>query len=258
MNPDLDRLRSVLASMPGLAVAVSGGVDSLTLAHVASAVCPDFEAVHAVSPAVPASATERVRRHAKAHRWRFRLIETGEFADTAYLKNPVDRCYYCKSNLYRRMREVVGSKVIASGTNLDDLEDYRPGLNAASETGVVHPFVLAGIGKAALRGIARSLALVDIAELPAQPCLASRVETGIAIDATALGFIDRVEAEVRQHIANADVRCRITPMGVRLETSEQPPEAVLAVIAAWCESAGKTWLGLSEYRRGSAFKHGLG
>lgn len=254
MNPDLERLRSVLAVMPDLAVAVSGGVDSLTLAHVAAEICPGFEAVHALSPAVPSSATGRVRRHAKASGWRFREIDAGEFSDADYLNNPLDRCYFCKSNLYRGMRGIVGTKAIASGTNLDDLDDFRPGLKAAAQSGVVHPFVEAGIDKAGVRRIARFLSLTDIAELPAQPCLASRVETGIAIEADDLAFVDRVEAEVRHHLANADVRCRITGDGVRLETSEPLPDAVLAVVAGWCETAGRTWLGVRPYRRGSAFR----
>lgn len=258
MNPDLERLRSVLAETPDLAVAVSGGVDSLTLAHVAAAVCPGFEAIHAMSPAVPASATERVRRHAMANGWRLREIEAGEFADTAYRQNPVDRCYHCKANLYRSMRDIAGAKIIASGTNQDDLADFRPGLKAADEIGVVHPFVEAGIGKAGIRRIARALSLFDIAEMPAQPCLASRVETGLMIEADDLAFVDRVEAEVRQYLANADVRCRITRDGVRLETSEQPPDAILAVVADWCEGTGRSWLGLADYRRGSAFKHTTG
>lgn len=257
-SPDLDRLNAVLATMPGLAVAVSGGVDSLTLAHVAATVCPGFEAIHAISPAVPASATQRVRRHATASLWRLRVIDAGEFADPDYLKNPVNRCYYCKSNLYRRMRNLVGAGLVASGTNLDDLGDFRPGLEAAAQAGVVHPFVQAGLDKAAVRRIAHFLSLEDIAELPAQPCLASRVETGIAIDADDLAFVDRVEAEIRRHVAHADIRCRITHDGVRLEASRLPPEAVTARIADWCAKAGRTWLGVSPYRRGSAFRHDAG
>lgn len=257
-NPDLDRLRAVLVATPDLAVAVSGGVDSLTLAHVAAAACPGFTAIHAISPAVPPSATERVRRHAEAGRWRLRVIDAGEFTDPAYLKNPLNRCYHCKSNLYRSIRGLVGERAIASGTNLDDLGDFRPGLEAASREGVLHPFVRAGLGKSAIREIARALGLEDIAELPAQPCLASRIETGISIDPADLAFVDRVEAEVRRHIDGGDVRCRITREGVRLESSAPPPEAVVASIAAWCEKGGRVWLGVLDYRRGSAFRHGAG
>lgn len=258
MSPEIEQLAAVLADTPGIALAVSGGVDSMTLAHVASLVLQDFEVVHAVSPAVPTAATERVQRHALAMGWRLVIIDAGEFADRDYLKNPIDRCYFCKSNLYRRMRAVVGGRTIASGTNLDDLDDFRPGLTAATEAGVVHPFVQAGLRKADVRTIARALRLEDIAEMPAQPCLASRVETGLTIEPAALIFVDEVEQAVRRHLPDADVRCRITREGVRLETSKQPPPEVLAMIADRCGAEGRTWLGLAAYRRGSAFRHELG
>ena len=103
--------------------------------------------LHAVSPAVPPHATARVRAHAERHGWALTVADAGEFDDPRYRANPVDRCYFCKSNLYDRIRSVTEGTV-ASGTNLDDLGDYRPGLKAAAERGVVHPFVEAGIDKA--------------------------------------------------------------------------------------------------------------
>ena len=255
MTFDIDHLADVFARLRGVALAVSGGVDSLTLAHVASLVLADFEVVHAISPAVPKTATERVNRHAAAKGWRLVTIDAGEFSDPDYLSNPVNRCYFCKTNLYGRMREVIGDRTIASGTNLDDLEDFRPGLAAASEAGVVHPFVEAGLRKAAVREIARTLGLEDIAELPAQPCLASRVETGLIIEPAALKFADEIEEEVRRHLPGADIRCRITHDGVRLEASAPPSQDVIAAIAKRCTSTGRTWLGIADYRRGSAFRH---
>ncbi len=258
MSSEIERLAAVFARMDGVALAVSGGVDSLTLAHVAALAHDDVEVVHAISPAVPTSATDRVARHAAARGWRLTTIDAGEFSDPDYLSNPVNRCYFCKSNLYRRMREVIGDRIIASGTNLDDLEDFRPGLAAASEAGVVHPFVEAGLRKAAVRSIARELGLEDIAELPAQPCLASRVETGLFIEPAALRFADEIEHEVRSRLPQADIRCRITRDGVRLESSVPPPREVVEAIVERCIASGRTWLGLAEYRRGSAFRHEAG
>ena len=110
--------------------------------------------LHAVSPAVPPHATARVRAHAGLEGWNLAVADAGEFADPRYRANPVDRCFFCKSNLYDRIRSVTQATV-ASGTNLDDLGDFRPGLKAASQRGVVHPFVEAGIDKAAVREIAR-------------------------------------------------------------------------------------------------------
>ena len=177
------RVREALRRHGRLAIAVSGGVDSMTLAYLAHrGNGDDILTVHAVSPAVPAHATERVKAHAARAGWRLAIIGAGEFDDPHYRDNPVDRCYFCKTNLYDRIRGLAPG-VIASGANLDDLGDYRPGLLAAAERDVLHPFIEAGMSKADVRSLSRSLGLSNIAELPAQPCLASRVETGIAIDA---------------------------------------------------------------------------
>src|SRR5262249_33153663 len=150
------------------------------------------EMVHAVSPAVPAHATARVAAYAEREGWTLRMVDAGEFADPRYRANPVDRCYFCKTNLYARIRPLT-DRVIAPGTHVDHLGDFRPGLRAAAEKDVVHPYVEAGIDKAAVRALARGLSLSDLAELPAQPCLSSRVETGIAIDADDLAFVDAME-----------------------------------------------------------------
>ncbi|WP_316862009.1 adenine nucleotide alpha hydrolase [uncultured Cohaesibacter sp.] len=255
MNPELSRLSASLDTLPKLAFAVSGGVDSMTLAHAARFLAIDFAVVHAISPAVPSSATERVKRHADAGGWNLTIIDAGEFRDENYLKNPVNRCYFCKSNLYGRIREIIKDGMIASGTNLDDLGDYRPGLKAASEIGVVHPFVEARLRKQDVRSIARFLKLDDIAELPALPCLASRIETGIGINASDLIFVDKVERLVRSAIPDADVRCRITHDGVQLQSSVSVATDLVEEIAAQCEAEERIWLGVSSYKRGSAFKH---
>ena len=248
---DRARIDAVLDGLPNLTVAVSGGVDSLTLAHLAARRWGTVRAVHAVSPAVPASATARVRSEAEAGGWTLLVVEAGEFADPDYLRNPLNRCYFCKSNLYRRIAEAVAGPV-AAGTNLDDLGEYRPGLDAAGERGVRHPFVEARLDKASVRALARSLRLAEVAELPAQPCLASRVETGIPIDARDLAFIDRVETAVRT-LAGGDVRCRITARGVRLELSQDPPPGIDALLARLCADEGRPLAGIAPYKRGSAF-----
>ena len=173
----LDR---VLTAIGPAGVAVSGGVDSTTLAVVAHRRFPERSSmVHAVSPAVPPEATARVRELARDEGWDLKVIDAGEFQDPDYLANPVNRCFFCKTNLYGTMRRHV-SGVLVSGTNLDDLGDYRPGLEAAKRHGVRHPYVEAEIDKAGVRALARHLGLGALAELPAAPCLSSRVETGIA------------------------------------------------------------------------------
>ena len=143
---------------------------------------------------------------------------------------------------------------IASGANLDDLADYRPGLTAAAEHGVVHPYVLAGMTKAAVRSLARSYGLDDLSELPAQPCLSSRVETGLAIRAEDLAFIDRMEQLLAPHLPpGTDIRCRVTHGGIVVEASRELADDRLA--RDLCAAEGRAFLGVKPYRRGSAFLH---
>src|SRR4029079_18406541 len=116
---------------------------------------------HATSPAVPAAARQRVEAHAIKHDWQLVVVNANELADERYRANPVDRCYYCKTNLYERIAQAT-SDAIASGTNRDDLSDLRPRPRAAAERNVVHPYVEADIAKADIYAIAQSLGLADL------------------------------------------------------------------------------------------------
>ena len=177
----LHALQHRLRQIGPAAIAVSGGIDSLTLACVAADLIPDSVIFHAVSPAGPEAATARVRTFAQDRGWHLNVIDAGEFSDMHYRANPVNRCFYCKTNLYGSIAAKTKSPIL-SGTNLDDLDDVRPGLIAAKDHNVQHPYVDAGIDKPGLRRIARDLGLGDIADLPAAPCLSSRVLTGLRIE----------------------------------------------------------------------------
>jgi pyridinium-3,5-biscarboxylic acid mononucleotide sulfurtransferase len=260
-SPKLDALAQVFATLDSAVVAVSGGVDSMTLAHFAQRHFDDsVRMVHAVSPAVPAAATARVRSHADGHGWALSVIDAEEFADARYRANPINRCYFCKTNLYDRIAERFGGTIL-SGTNTDDLTDFRPGLKAAAERGVRHPYVEAGIAKAEVRSLARTLGLDDLAELPAAPCLSSRIETGIAIDAGDLALVEAVEERLRMALGSAELRCRVTARGVRLELDDGALAALGSAKGAAARDAvertiaeaGKPFLGYAPYRRGSAF-----
>lgn len=244
-------LADALSRHDTLAIAVSGGVDSMVLAHVAHTVLGRrVRMVHAMSPAVPALATKRVQQHADHAGWRLEIVDAGEFDDPRYRANPVNRCYFCKSNLYSTVTGLTNGPV-ASGTNCDDLSDFRPGLEAAEQWRVVHPYIEAGLGKSAIYALARRLKLGDLAELPAQPCLASRIETGIAVSADDLAFVDHVETLLRAGLGpSATVRCRITHAGVIVETEAGVPPAS---VPRACRDSGRVYLGYRPYRRGAAF-----
>jgi pyridinium-3,5-biscarboxylic acid mononucleotide sulfurtransferase len=252
-----------LARRSHLAIAVSGGVDSMTLAAFASRLHAEklmgpVEIIHAVSPAVPPAATDRVRARAALEGWHLVVTGTGEFEDRRYRENPVNRCYFCKTKLYDRIRGIT-SATIASGANLDDLGDFRPGLLAASQHGVVHPYIEAGMDKTAVRALARQLGLDEVAELPAQPCLASRIETGIAIDPNDLAFVDLVEARLASLVSpRAALRCRVTRGGIAIEVSDDDAnkDALVELAGALCRDHGRRLVGIRPYRRGSMFVQG--
>lgn len=267
MNAPVDRfeaLNTIIGNLGEVAVAVSGGVDSLTLATtVHRSIGARATMFHAVSPAVPQQATDRVRELAQAQGWALRIIDAGEFLQAEYRANPVNRCFFCKTSLYGAIAPQTTAQIV-SGTNLDDLGEYRPGLEAAKTYSVRHPFVEAGIDKAGVRMLAKRLGLGEISELPAAPCLSSRIETGIAIDPSMLALVHQSEQLIAARLNPKTVRCRVRASGVVVEldssTLANAGEAQLGDIArdisALFRDAGFDGrISFAPYRVGSAFVH---
>ncbi len=240
-------------------IAVSGGVDSMTLAYIAARHTKNIKIFHAVSPAVPEQATERVKQHAQGENWQLQLINAGEFDDPDYRANPINRCYYCKTNLYGEIKKHT-QLTILSGTNCDDLNDFRPGLGAASELNVKHPFVEAGIYKSDIRQLARKLGLDKLAALPAGPCLSSRILTGLPINPKHLETIDQIETFLMDLLGEITIRCRLNKDGYQIQLDENvyaslQPNDIQDLLSKVKNSIHPTphILGISAYAQGSAF-----
>ncbi len=254
-------LHDALATPASLTIALSGGIDSLTLSAAAAKVrgAAGVTLCHAVSAAVPSAATVRVKDFAVTWDLPLRLVDAGEFADPSYRANPVNRCYFCKSNLYGTLARM--GPLVAAGTNTDDLSDYRPGLQAAAEHGVLHPFVDAQMSKADVRALARVLGLGELAELPAAPCLASRIETGLRVEPADLAVIDRVETLLRAELGNITLRCRLLRGGWVVEVDQlahntlSPSQRAMVLAQVRQETDDGRAVDLRPYSRGSAFVH---
>jgi uncharacterized protein len=196
-----DRLVATLRGYGRLAVAFSGGVDSAVVAKAAQVALGDATiAVTAVSDSLAQGELEEARALAQRIGIRHRVIETAEFANPDYVRNHTDRCYFCKSELYGRLSGLLGElnvDTIASGANVDDAGDHRPGMRAAAERGVRHPLQECGLTKADVRRLAKAWDLPTW-DKPATPCLSSRIAYGEEVTPERTRMIDQAEQWLRQ------------------------------------------------------------
>jgi len=191
-------------------VAFSGGVDSAVVAKAAQLVLGEKAvAVTGVSPSLAQGELEAAKELAARIGIRHEVIATGEFATEAYTRNAPDRCYHCKSELYTHLDDWAarwGVEVAVNGANVDDLGDYRPGLQAAGEHSVRSPLADCGVTKQEVRELARHWRL-PVWDKPAAPCLSSRVAYGEEVTPERLRMIDRAEQYLRS-LGLREVRVR--------------------------------------------------
>jgi pyridinium-3,5-biscarboxylic acid mononucleotide sulfurtransferase len=200
-------------------VAFSGGVDSSYLAARAHRVLGSrCLAVTADSESLAEAQRAMAARVAREAGFAHRVVRTGEVKDPLYARNAPDRCYHCKSELYRHllpMARELGYAHVADGVNADDLSDFRPGRRAAAEAGVRSPLAEAGLGKDDVRALSRAMGLPTW-DLPASPCLSSRVAYGVAVTPAVLRTVERAEEAVRA-LGFREFRVRHLGRGARVE-----------------------------------------
>ena len=225
-------LQSHLASLGRVLLGYSGGVDSalLAVAGARSTEAGRFLAVIGRSASYPAAQYHMALSIAR--QFSIPLLEAGtrEMEDPRYTANPVNRCYFCKSELWDVLGKVArerGFDAVIDGTNLDDLGDHRPGLKAATEQRVRSPLAELGWTKADIRAAARELG-IPVWDAPASPCLSSRVQYGLAVTPERLRQVEAGEAFLRTLGVNGDLRVRHHGDRVRIEATPAGQEILQA------------------------------
>jgi len=260
VSADVAGLRALVSTFPSALVGYSGGVDSALLAVVLRQELGPARmlAVIGRSPSYPAAQWAAAQAVAQQFDVPLLELETHELEDPAYTANPTNRCFFCKTELWRQLIPTAharGLAVVCDGTNADDLREHRPGYAAGRAAGVRSPLAEAGFSKADVRHAARELGL-PVWNAPAAPCLSSRVAYGLTITPQRLAQVERAEACLRELGVTGDLRVRHHGVRARIEVEPSWIEWVTDRLATVRERFRA--LGFAEvdvdphgYRRGS-------
>lgn len=254
------RLLALLAELPSLIVALSGGADSAYLAWAAQrALGSRALSVTALSPSYSAHDREIVEEFVRAQNINHEFVETHEMDNPAYRANAADRCFFCKDELFSVLDDIAqgrGFTATAYGVNADDTLDFRPGHRAAMEHRVLAPLLDTGLSKAEIRWLSQRAGLLTW-DRPASACLASRLPYGTEVTPERLGLVERGEAALRE-LGFLQFRVRLHDKLARVEIAlEEMPRALSADMAAEIskrlKNVGFSYvaLDLEGYRQGS-------
>lgn len=258
----IEKLHNEISDLYSVAVAFSGGADStLLLATALEALGPEqVLAITADSPTLPRSELAEARSLAEELGARHLIVPTEELEDPDFSENPPDRCYYCKRELFQRMRALAdaeGYAHLAYGATADDVGDFRPGMQAAREAGAVAPLLDAGLTKQDVRDLSRQMNLRTW-DKPAMACLSSRFAYGTPIRAEGLARVERAEDFLRRDLGFTQVRVRDGEHTARIEVdapelSRLVREDIRAKVVAHLKTLGYSYVtvNLEGFRSGS-------